>query len=430
MDEHERQEGLWFGDDQPHRTTRSSKRRQVWVAVVSVACIGALSVPVALALSSGGGPTRAQQATKNASHGHTQLGLGVAKRAVLSALSATTSSGSFNVSYEFDPLTAPTVPTTTTTAVCHVIANPPGVQGSSGMPSGLQGTSAVGEVCSASGSASLATTITGQGTIDTDPFAMVATSNVPGLGMITLRDNGTQVWEIGGGNYGLSPGSSSAGPGSPLSGFAGSVEGTLGQRQGALAMGGLASPTGYLDLEQSMISGADEVGTGTVNGVAVTVYQVSIDPGAIVPGVNAEQAKTIADASAVLQAQGYTGTTDLISIDASGFIRQTRSVAHFADGSTDASEATFSDFGCAGTVLMPGQSGATAPPAGCVSPDTGVAPPTTTTVPPTTSPTTPTSGTTSTTSTTTTVPSSPAAAQSTTSTTTTSTTSGVTTTSS
>ena len=135
-------------------------------------------------------------------------------------------------------------------------------------------------------------------------------------------------------------------------------------------MGGLASPTGYLDLEQSMIGGADEVGTGTVDGVAVTIYQVSIEPGANIPGLNAEQSQTIADADAVLQAQGYTGSTILVSIDASGFIRQTRSTAHFADGSTGGSEDTFSDFGCAGTVLMPGQSGATAPPAGCVSPDT------------------------------------------------------------
>ncbi len=158
-------------------------------------------------------------------------------------------------------------------------------------------------------------------------------------------------------------------------------------------MGGLSSPTGYLDLDQSMITDADQTGTSTVDGVPVTVYQISIDPaqGANVPGVNAEEAQAIKDSSAILQQQGYTGSTVLVSIDASGYIRETHSVAHFSDGSTTTSWSTFSDFGCAGTVLMPGQTGPTAPPAGCVSPDTGVAPTTTTTstlLQPTPSPTT------------------------------------------
>jgi hypothetical protein len=153
-------------------------------------------------------------------------------------------------------------------------------------------------------------------------------------------------------------------------------------------MGGLSSPTGYLDLDQSMITGADQTGTGTVDGVPVTIYTISISPaqGADIPGLNAEQAKAIADSSAILKQQGFTGTTVQVSIDASGYIRQTRSVAHFSDGSTTSSESTFSDFGCAGTVLMPGQTGATTPPAGCVSPDTGVAPTTTTTSTTTTAP--------------------------------------------
>ena len=287
------------------------------------------------------------------------------------------------------------------------------------------------ELCAPGGGSSYpAVTVTGQGTIDTDPFAMVATSDVTGLGMITLRDNGTDIWEFGGGDYGLEPGSSETGPGSSLTGFAGSVEGTLGQRQGALAMGGLSSPTGYLDLDQSMITGADEIGTGTVDGTAVTIYQISITAAqeANVPDTTAQEAEAIAAANAILASQGYTGTTVQVSIDASGYIRQTRSVAHFTDGSTTASEATFSDFGCAGTVLMPGQSGATSPPAGCVSPDTGVAPTTSTSTPtststtPTTSSTstTPTSGPTSTTSTTSS--SVPADSGSTTTTTTTSTT--------
>jgi hypothetical protein len=389
MAENEGHEGLWL-EDAPSAAPHSSSPRRIWVLVASMACIAALAIPVALAFSSNGpSPKRAQAAP--------HLTRGVAEQNVLSALSATTSSGSFNVSYEFDPATQPTVTTTTTTAMptCHVVILAP----SNGLSTSVQGASVspapseeecAGSVSGTSTPGSGSPT-TGHGTIDTDPFAMVAVSNVPGLGEITLRDNGTNVWEFGGADYGLSPGSSESGPGASLTGFASLVEGTLGARQGALAMGGLSSPTGYLDLDQSMITGADQTGTSTVDGVPVTVYQISIDPAqdANVPGVNAEEAEAIKDSSAILQQQDYTGSTVQVSIDASGYIRETHSVAHFSDGSTTTSWSTFSDFGCAGTVLMPGQTGPTAPPAGCVSPDTGVAPTTTTTstlAPPTLSP--------------------------------------------
>jgi hypothetical protein len=390
MSESEDHEGLWF-EDSPGGSSRRANRRRGWVVVTSVVCIAALAVPVAVALSSSG-PTAKPVKTATP-----HLTRGVAERQVISALSATTSSGSFNVSYEFDPPTPPTVTTTTTTSTAAMPTCFATASSSNGLASGVAGGSypptspPMSEVCTNQSiggpSAPESSVTTGHGTIDTDPFAMVAVSNVTGLGQITLRDDGTDVWEFGGADYGLSPGSQETGPGASLSGFAGLVEGTLGARQGALAMGGLSSPTGYLDLDQSMITGADQTGTGTVDGVPVTIYTISIDPdqGASIPGLNAEQAKAIAASSAILKQQGFTGTTVQVSIDASGYIRQTRSVAHFSDGSTTSSESTFSDFGCAGTVLMPGQTGATAPPAGCVSPDTGVAPTTTTsTAPPST----------------------------------------------
>jgi hypothetical protein len=395
MAESEEHEGLWF-EDSLEGSSRRTNRRRVWVVVASVACVAALAVPVGLALSSSG-PT-----VKPAETATPHLTRGVAERQVISALSATTSSGSFNVSYEFDPPTPPTVTTTTTTAAmptCSVISVGSARSVASGDSSGGLPPTTIPppmssppmspppttEVCTGGSmggaSAQESSVTTGHGTIDTDPFAMVAVSNVTGLGQITLRDDGTDVWEFGGADYGLSPGSSETGPGAPLSGFASLVEGTLGARQGALAMGGLSSPTGYLDLDQSMITGADQTGTGTVDGVPVTIYTIAIDPaqGENIPGLNAEQAKAIADSSAILKQQGFTGSTVQVSIDASGYIRQTRSTAQFSDGSTTTSESTFSDFGCAGTVLMPGQTGATAPPAGCVSPDTGLAPTTTTT---------------------------------------------------
>lgn len=326
-------------------------RRPSWRFVtgmaVSVLCIVVVAVPLTLVLTSAksGPPAGARLGTRRAQH------------RVLAALSATIDSGSFDMTYSDQPPTAPssTGPTTT----CPT--------------SGLEN-----EGCGYPGSRGV--TVAGQGTIDTNPFAMVASSDVPGIGPVTARADGTDVWEIGGGNYGLSPGSTT-GPGSPLSGFANLVEGTLGSRQGALGMMGLASPTGYLELDQNAITGTSQIGTSVVDGVAVTVYRVTLDPAqqATVPGATPEEATTIADALAVLQQQGYTGTTVTVSIDAAGYIRQTISVASFSDGVTQTSETTFSDFGCAGTVLMPGQTGPAAPPSGCVSPDTA-----TTTVTPTT----------------------------------------------
>jgi hypothetical protein len=391
------QEGLWFDEDPSPPSGGSRRRRTTWIVLACVACVAAVSAPVGLALSSSGGPVVPSASKQSA---QTPQQKAQAQRTVLSALSATTSSGSYNVSYEFDPATPPTVATTTTTSSCTLP-----IYSSSGSGSNLEAGSGVSnELCAATPNSFSTTTVTGQGTIDTDPFAMVATSDVTGLGMITIRDNGTDIWEFGGGDYGLEPGSNQGGPGSTLTGFAGSVEGTLGQRQGALAMGGLSSPTGYLDLDQSMITGADEIGTGTVDGTAVTIYQLSITAAqeANVPDTTAQEAEAIAAANAILASQGYTGTTVQVSIDASGYIRQTKSVAHFTDGSTSSSEATFSDFGCAGTVLMPGQIGATSPPAGCVSPDTGVAPPASGSTTPATDSTTTTSTSTGSSSTTTT----------------------------
>ena len=121
MAESEEQEGLWF-EDPPAGSSRRVSRRRSWVVVASVVCIAALVVPVSVALSSSG-PTA--KPTKSASPHVTRS---VAERQLISALSATTSSGSFNVSYEFDPATPPTVTTTTTTQAptCHVIVLPQG----------------------------------------------------------------------------------------------------------------------------------------------------------------------------------------------------------------------------------------------------------------------------------------------------------------
>jgi len=314
-------------------------RRRTVARVVSVIVIGAVAIPVVLAVFSAKSTTAPSAS-------------GTAKHRVLAALSATIASGSFDMAFSNQPLSLPASASATTTT-----CSPPNPGGWSACQS-AQGTQGLA--------------IDGTGTIDTDPFAMVAVSQVPGLGLITLRANGTNVWEIGGGDYGLAPGSTDSGPGASLSGFAGSVEGTLGARQGALDMMGLANPTGYLELDQNAITSADQIGTGTVDGVPVTIYQVSLHPSqeTNVPGTSPEEASTIQSALAVLDQQGYTGTTIKVSIDSAGYIRQTASVASFSDGATQTGETTFSNFGCAGTVLMPGEVGSSSPPSGCVSPDT------------------------------------------------------------
>ena len=355
--------GVWLDDEEPQARRSNHSARRVVGAAVAVVLVAAVGVPVGLVFTS------ARSSTPEPSPGQS-----LAKNRVISALSATISSGSFNMTYSEELPTAPTSTASSTTPCSRAALGTAALgsgKGTSSAAAGGSPASTGGGWCSYAGPQPGGLAISGQGTIDTSPFAMVASSDVAGIGPVTLRDNGTDVWEIGGGNYGLSPGATDTGPGSSLSGFAGLVEGSLGPREGGLAMMGLSSPTGDLELDQNAITGASQLGTGVVDGVAVTIYQVSLDPAqqANVPGTTPEEATAIGDALALLQKQGYSGTTIKVSIDDAGYIRQTVSVASFTDGVTQTQETTLSDFGCAGTVLMPGQQGATSPPPGCVSPD-------------------------------------------------------------
>jgi len=353
-------ENPWLEDEPSSRPTRSPRHRSGTV-LAATTCLLVVAVPVALIVSGG---SRSGADGSRSSH-PIRVGPSQSAPQLLSALNATTATGNFDVNYNFGGQQAGTSsPTTTTTTTC-------GVSGSGGSP----------EICTA-GRQPGGQPVSGTATIDVEPFAMVATSQVSGFGTIVLRDNGTDVWEEGGGDYGLAPGSSDSGPGSSLTGFASLVEGTLGPRQGALAMLGLASPTGYLNLDPAETSDADLVGAGTVGDVSVNVYQISMTPaeGAQMPELTPQEQVAVDNALQVLHNQGYTGSTVRISVDAAGFIRRTQTTDHFADGTIMASEAEFSNFGCAGTVLMPGQSGSATPPAGCTSPDnpTSTAAPTTT----------------------------------------------------
>jgi len=282
---------------------------------------------------------------------------------VLSALRVTTGSGSFKTNYRLS--TTPGTATPTTPAPCGTVDKGAGVVIDCGVTGGYQ---------------SQGVTLSGEGVINVSPTAMVTSSNVPGLGLVTTRINGTDVWEEGGGNYGMAAGSgTSISPGGPLSQFAPLVLGTLGQREGAIAMSSMASPTGYLDIAQQSITAASRLGDDVVDGVPVHVYEVSIGLGNDRTGLTAEEVKTADAADALLTQQGYRATTVRLSIDLLGFIRRAQTTVMFADGGTVDADTTFSDFGCSAIVVTPKGPSIVDDPGGCAPTATAT---TTTTVAP------------------------------------------------
>jgi hypothetical protein len=444
------EDGLWLDEESGKGPRRGSSRRRVGVVAAAAAVLIVAAVPIALVVS--GATPQAAPVHRLSNHPH--LGNGPAEHEVLSALSATTDSGSFDFSYSIastPPSSTP--PTTTSTTDCHqvkeavptgpvasssqaaavplvissgtsgganvapsptkatsaknapksapratavsptagtVVLNPGGTAVNPGGPMVVSPTTSgtlppgyqwrTEEVCSGGPTEAENPTVNGSGVINTNPLGMVASANIGGGLDVTVRVDGTDVYEGSTGDTGLAPqGGDASGSGSTLPGFAGLTEGTLGTREGAVAMMGMASPTGYLDLIQPAVDAASETGTGTVDGAPVTIYQVTdnLDQLAAAAGTTSAESQTISAALTLLKAQGYTANTALVSIDNGGYIRQVKSTDTFSDGSSVTLQATFSDFGCAGTVLMPGQSGAGVPPAGCTSPD-GPIPSTTT----------------------------------------------------
>ena len=332
---------------------------------------------------------------------------------MLSALSATTDTGSFDFSYTIHSTPASgTAPTTTPTTSCQqeqvpVPIGPTGsgaavtATGSGSGPTPLVGgtlppgsTLRTETFCSGP-TAAPDPVVEGGGVINTNPLAMVASADIGGGLDVSVRVDDANVYEGGSNDTGLAPLAGDApGSGTSLPQFAGITEGTLGSREGAVAMMGMASPTGYLDLIQPAITAAAQTGTGTVDGVPVTNYQVTNDLSQLAgaAGTSTAESQTISAALGLLDAQGYTSNDVVVSIDGSGFIRQVRSTDAFSDGGTVTLEATFSNFGCAGTILMQGQTGSGVPPAGCASPDGAPTTTTPSTAPGPTSNATPTTG--------------------------------------
>ncbi len=212
---------------------------------------------------------------------HLKLDKGPARVAVLSALSATTAAHSFNVSYRLSEVRPE--PSTTTTVDCGFgPGNQPYVADPAGMPGTQVPVSARPTMGMCAVGASPAVTVTGHGTINVNPKAMVVSASISSGLDVSVRLDDQNVWESGGADYGATPNGSASGSGQPLSGFAGLTESTIGNREGAIGMLGMASPSGYLDLESQSVTGAAQDGSGTVDGVAVSYYRVAVDPSKLV----------------------------------------------------------------------------------------------------------------------------------------------------
>ncbi len=358
--------GLWLDDESAVAPATGPGPGRRLVALIGLVVVVALvAVPVGWALASGHGASHhSASSTSTTGLTRTTLDRGPAEQRVLAALSATTDSGSFDVAYT---LTGHPGTDTTPSTECEQVQVLP-ADGKVAIDSGGRvvlgpmtspgtnptDTASTGTASTDGGSApsttvaprtecypaptNQAVSVTGRGTIDVSPKAMVVGADISAGLDVSVRLDDEDVWESGGADYGLNPTGSSDGvgvaSGQSLSGFASLVESTLGPRAGAVAMIGMASPAGYLDLEQASVTGADQVGTATVAGVPVTVYQVSVDPTRLetMPGMSADEVATIQAAVGVLHAQGYTGTTVRVAIDGAGFIRQATSTAAFGDG--------------------------------------------------------------------------------------------------
>jgi hypothetical protein len=350
-----------FLDEKPSTLSFRPRRRPLVLVAASLLLLAAVGVSVGLVAAgtgtAGSGPH--QSSSTDASG---------ARARVISALGATTAAGNWNITYSYTQVPGRSSATTTTVPpamTCPTTSPPSGATG---------GGCAVLVVPGSSAPNNESVTVTGSGVIDVNPKAMVTTADPSDFGTVIIRLDSSTLWELGsddGGGLAPGPGGGST-AGESISGFASLVESTLGAREGAVAMLGIASPTGYLVLDEQEITGVTPAGQGTVDGQPVTEYQVAADASQLEsdPTATAEELATIRGAIAKLQSEGLSGTGTEVAVDAQGFIIQSVTTYQFSDGGSVTVKADFSNFGCAGTVLMPGQVGPTTPPANCVSPDT------------------------------------------------------------
>ena len=130
-----------------------------------------------------------------------------------------------------------------------------------------------------------------------------------------------------------------------------------------------------LNLEQEAVAKAAPAGAGSVDGVNVTYYDVTIDMTKLADteGLSDVQHATIEAALPLLEQGGYTGTTERIGVDDAGYVREVTASNHFDDGSAGVRHTVLSNFGCAPRVSPPDQGAAqvaTPPPCAPTTPPT------------------------------------------------------------
>jgi hypothetical protein len=193
----------------------------------------------------------------------------------------------------------------------------------------------------------------GAGVADLDPQAL-SVSTTPGcISAVSLRVDGTDVWDV----Y---EGSDPSGPPSEIAdwtmasllGFQSSVDVCLGNELGALATIGMCSPSGQLAVSSQAIATATPVGTVTVNGESAEQYQVSIDPAGFLEQPNSTPAENDALQAAVDEI-GTNPMSATVDVDAAGYIVEMDLSVAYADGVTATHSIVLSNFDNAGTIELP-----------------------------------------------------------------------------
>jgi hypothetical protein len=193
----------------------------------------------------------------------------------------------------------------------------------------------------------------GYGVADLDPQAL-SVSTTPGcISAVSLRVDGTDVWDV----Y---EGSDPSGPPSEISewtmasllDFQSSVDICLGNELGALATIGMCSPSGQLAVSAQAIATATPIGTVTVNGESAEQYQVSIDPAGFLEQPNSTPAENDALQGAVTEI-GTNPMTATVDVDTAGYIVEMDLSIAYADGVTATHSIVLSNFDSAGTIELP-----------------------------------------------------------------------------
>lgn len=262
-----------------------------------------------------------------------RLAMDPALAAVHAALDASTSTGGYELSYEF------LIKQPEREEMCEVYT-------ADGGPRMKPDGSVVMEPCTY-GPREI--TITGNGVVHLNPYYLEATSELSNFGTVTIRTDGNNIAQ------GDIPDPDAPVSGQSLSGYASTVRSTLGQGPGAFTMLALANNHGYLSLSADSVTGAEPAGTGEVAGTPVTYYDVTSDPAGMLElfDLSDEQRTTIRDALVVLDETGFVQNRVRIAVDAGGYIRESWSEMAFADGTTMTRHMILYRFGCIGTSPTP-----------------------------------------------------------------------------